>query len=192
MRTGFLVLGSVLAVWAGSSIPTNAVLVSERSNAQQVDLKGNGLLAFVRDTGFDVGIRLDLVQLETKDRYRISLDPLRDRTFRPDQQPQARWLTPDLMLQQLPEGHYTPFRILLGGDRTTPFKADTFQVRKGEITSLGLLRIAPQLNFLGQMKQLDLVTRSDSLAPKLKAVHVHGIDSLPVKSRALRWAVTGE
>jgi hypothetical protein len=192
MRTGFLVLGLAFVGWAGSSIPTNSVLVSERSNAAQVDLKGNGLLAFVRDTGFDVGIRLDLVQLETKDRYRISLDPLRDRTFRPDQQPLARWLAPDLVLQQLPEGHYTPFRIFLGGDRPTPFKADTFLVRKGEITSFGRLRIAPQLNFLGQMKQLDLVTKHDSLAPKLKAIHEHGIDSLPVKNRALRWAITGE
>jgi hypothetical protein len=94
------------------------------------------------------------------------------------------------VLQQLPEGHYTPFRIVMGADRVTTFKADTFFVHKGSITSLGLLDIHPELDFMGFMTKLVIATRYDSLTPLVKDIRAHRIDTLPIQHRILKWAVT--
>lgn len=165
---------------AGTLIPTKATLVSDRSKASEVDLKANGILALVRDTGFDVGVRMDLVRISDQERYRISLDPLRDPTA-------ARWLSPALVLQQLPEGRYAAIHILLGSDQTQPFKTDTFEIKKGRILSLGKIHIYPVKDFFGFMKQLVVETSGDTNLPALKHVQAYGIDTLGIDAHPVRW-----
>jgi hypothetical protein len=183
MRKRLLFLAASLAVTAaaGTLIPTKATLVSDRSKAAEVDLKANGLLALVRDTGFDVGVRMDLMRVSDQERYRILLDPLRDPAA-------TRWLSPTLVLQQLPEGRYTAVHILLGSDQTQAFKTDTFEIKKGRILSLGRLRIWPVKNFLGFMKELRVESVGDSGLPALKGISAYGIATLPVDVHPVRWA----
>ncbi len=165
---------------AGTLIPTKAPLVSDRSKASEVDLKANGLLALVRDTGFNVGVRMDLMRISDQERYRISLDPLRDPTA-------ARWLSPTLVLQQLPEGRYTAVHILLGSDQTQSFTTDTFEVKKGRILSLGKIHIYPVKDFFGFMKRLVVETSGDTALIALKGIPTYGIDTLGIDAHPVRW-----
>lgn len=183
-----LCLGAAAAL-AGSFVPTSALLVNERARSAQVDLAGNGLLAFRGDSAFAMGIRVDLRRLSDGELWRIVLDPdLRGRGMDSARRA-AKWITRDLVLQQLPEGDFVPTRLFAGSDKPLPCAGDTLRIRKGTTTSWGDIRLTPEKDLLGRPVGLRLATvgrRADSLLATLPA---YGISGLPVRHDSLGWAM---
>jgi|GEM_PF-1164419 len=172
------------AALAGLYVPTPALLVN-RAKPQEVDLRENGLVAHIRDSGFDVGVHVDLVRLADQEKFRISLDPRPP----PPGGPNRPYHGTDVVFQQLPPGTYLATKISLGTDDPVAFKPDTLVVRAGQILSLGRIRVAPDLDMLGLMEKLEVQTTVWDIDSAIKAVRAYGIDTLPVVSKHLRWTV---
>jgi len=169
---------------AGLYVPTQALLVN-RAKPQEVDLAANGLIAHIRDSGFDVGVQVDLVRLSDQEKFRFSLDPRPINPMHPARTSRGT----DVVFQQLPPGTYLATKISLGTNDPVPFKPDTLVVRAGQILSLGRVRVSPELDMLGLMDKLDVLTRVWDIDSAIGAVHAYGIDSLPVVSKHLHWTV---
>ncbi|HXP90199.1 MAG TPA: hypothetical protein VN931_04620 [Fibrobacteria bacterium] len=184
IRPRLLLLSLPAAALAGLYVPTQALLVN-RAKPSEVDLKTNGLIAHIRDTGFDVGVQVDLARLSDQEKFRLSLDP------RPPSPPRAGRTSrgTDVVFQQLPPGTYVATRIALGTNDPVPFKPDTLVVRVGQILSLGRVRVSPQLDMLGLMEKLEVQTRVWVIDSSIKAVRAYGIDTLPVVSKRIRWTI---
>lgn len=173
------------SAFAGLYLANTAVLVNE-AKPSEFDLGANGLLAHVCDTGFNVGIRIDLERLSDKERFRIALDP---RLKTPVATGRPARIPTDVALQQLPPGSYIATKLLLGDRTPVPFKSDTFEIKAGTVTSWGRIKVRPETNFLGMMERITIKTDSVDLAPRLKAIGNFGIDSLPVVVKKLGWTV---
>lgn len=184
IRRAAILLFSASA-FAGLYVPSHAVLVNQ-AKSLDVDLKSNGLLAHVCDTGFNVGVQIDLKRIKDEEKFRIALDPRLSSPLRPGQPPR---LPTDVVLQQLPPGTYTATKISLGDRDPVPFKSDTFTVEAGQILSFGKIRIEPKLDFLGFLLRIEVVTLPDSIQGKIKAIHAYGIDALPIRTKPLKWIV---
>lgn len=190
MRTsGTLVALLAGLALAGSFVPTPAVLVNARENAPKIALAANGLLAFRTDTAFNVGVRVDLRRLSDGDLWRIVLDP----NFKPrgmdSARRAARWLAPQVVLQQLPEGDYAPVRIYVGSDKPLSFSGDTLHVHKGTVTSLGDIRLVPEKNLLGGLVGLRIESFGRTADSLLPGIADFGIQSLPLRRDSLGWSM---
>jgi len=181
-------LGLLIAAtstFAGLYLANTAVLVNE-AKPTEFDLRANGLLAHVCDTGFNVGIHIDLERLSDKERFRIVLDP---RLKAPVATGRPARLPTDVVLQQLPPGSYIATKLLLGNQTPVAFKSDTFEIKTGSVTSFGRIKVRPETNFLGMMERITIKTDSVDIAPRLKAIKNFGIDSMGVVSKKLGWTV---
>lgn len=173
------------AASAGLYVPTTALLVNE-ARPLDVDLRRNGLVAHVCDSGFNVGVTIDLERVSDQEKFRIVLDPRLDRPVAPGRP--AR-LSSDVVLQQLPPGAYLARKLGLGDRDPVPFGPDTLVVQPGRILSLGRLRIAGDLDFMGMLLKVRVGTWNDTIAPRLKAIHALGVDTLPIDSKRLDWTI---
>jgi hypothetical protein len=172
------------AALAGLYVPTQALLVN-RAKRMEVDVKANGLIAHIRDTGFDVGVQVDLQRVSDEEKFRIVLDPRPSDPAHPGKAPSGT----SVVFQQLPPGTYLATRISLGAKDPIPFKPDTLVVRAGQILSLGKVVVRPELDMLGLMDKLEVRTRIWVIDSAIKAVHAYGIDTLPVVSKQLKWEI---
>ena len=184
VRSRFLIILLPTAALAGLYVPTQALLVN-RAKRSEVDVKANGLVAHIRDTGFDVGVQVDLKRVGDEEKFRISLDPRPSDPAHPGKIPSGT----SVVFQQLPPGVYVASKISLGAKDPIPFKPDTFVVRPGQILSLGKVRVQPELDMLGFMEKLEVRTTVWAIDSAIKAVHAYGIDTLPVISKQLRWEI---
>lgn len=184
VRSRFLIILLPAAVLAGLYVPTQALLVN-RAKRVDVDLKANGLIAHIRDTGFDVGVQVDLKRISDEEKFRIALDPRPPDPAHPGKTPSGT----SVVFQQLPPGVYIATKISLGAKDPISVKPDTFVVRVGQILSLGKIRIWPQLDMLGFMDKLEVQTKVWAIDSAIKAVHAYGIDTLPVVSKQLKWEI---
>lgn len=184
VRSRFLLALLPAAALAGLYVPTQALLVN-RAKRMEVDLKANGLIAHIRDTGFDVGVQVDLKRVSDEEKFRIVLDSRPSDTAHPGRTPSGT----TVVFQQLPPGVYVATRISLGGNDPIPFKPDTLVVRAGQILSLGKVRIRPELDVLGFMEKLEVQTKVWGIDSAIKAVHAYGIDTLPLVSKPIKWEI---
>ena len=171
--------------FAGLYLANTAVLVNE-AKPTEFDLRTNGLLAHVCDTGFNVGIRIDLERISDKERLRIVIDP---RLKAPVGTGRPARIPTDVVLQQLPPGSYIATKLVLGDRDPVPFKSDTFAIKSGSVTSLGKVKVRPETNFLGMMERITIKTDSVDIASRLKTVKAFGIDSMPVAPKKLGWII---
>lgn len=171
--------------FAGLYLANTAVLVNE-AKPTEFDLRTNGLLAHVCDTGFNVGIHIDLERISDKERLRIVIDP---RLKSPVATGRPARIPTDVVLQQLPAGSYIATKLVLGDRDPVPFKSDTFEIKSGSVTSFGKIKVRPETNFLGMMERISIKTDSVDIAPRLKAVKAFGIDTMPVASKKLGWTI---
>jgi hypothetical protein len=171
--------------FAGLYVPSQALLVNE-AKSLDVDPKANGFLAHVCDTGFNVGVKIDLKRIPDDEKFRIVLDPRLSAPLRPGQ---PHRLPTDVVLQQIPPGRYLATKITLGDQDPVPFKADTFAIAAGQILSLGKIRIEPKLDFLGFLLRIEITTGPDSIQGRIKAIHAYGIDALPIQTKPVKWIV---
>ncbi|MEK7392429.1 MAG: hypothetical protein AAB214_07660 [Fibrobacterota bacterium] len=171
--------------FAGLYLANTAVLVNE-AKPTEFDLRTNGLLAHVCDTGFNVGIRIDLERISDKERLRIVIDP---RLKAPVGTGRPARIPTDVVLQQLPPGSYIATKLVLGDRDAVPFKSDTFAIKSGSVTSLGKVKVRPETNFLGMMERITIKTDSVDIASRLKTVKAFGIDSMPVAPKKLGWII---
>jgi hypothetical protein len=174
-----------VAALAGLYVPTTALLVNE-AKPLDIDLRRNGLVAHVCDSGFNVGLSVDLMRISDQERFRMVLDPKLDRPLPPGHAPR---LASDVVLQQLPPGSYLVRKVGLGDRDPVAIDPDTLVVKAGQILSLGRVRIAADLDFLGMLEQVRISTWNDTLEPRLKAIKAQGIDTLPVTLKRLKWTV---
>jgi len=172
------------AAFAGLYVPTQALLVN-RAKRVEVDVKDNGLIAHIRDTGFDVGVQVDLKRVSDDEKFRIVLDPRPPDPSHPGKTPSGT----SVVFQQLPPGIYLATKISLGSKDAIPLKPDTFVVRAGQILSLGKVRIWADLDMLGFMEKLQVQTKVWAIDSAIRAVHAYGIDSLPVVAKQIRWEI---
>jgi hypothetical protein len=184
VRSRLLLLALPAAALAGLYVPTQALLVN-RAKPPEVDLAANGLIAHIRDTGFDVGVQIDLRRVSDQEKFRFSLDPRPSSPMHPGRTSRGT----DVVFQQLPPGVYVATKISLGTNDPVPLKPDTLVVRAGQILSLGKVRVRPELDVLGLMEKLDVQTRVWVIDSSIKAVRAYGIDTLPVVSKQLRWTI---
>ena len=183
-RSRFLVVLLPAAALAGLYVPTQALLVN-RAKRAEVDLKSNGLIAHLRDTGFDVGVKVDIERVSDQEKYRIVLDPRPSDSAHPGKAPKGT----SVVFQQLPPGVYLATKISLGQNDPIPFKPDTLVVRAGQILSLGKVRIRPRLDMLGLMETLEVRTTVWGIDSAIRSVHAYGIDTLPLVAKQLRWEI---
>jgi hypothetical protein len=184
VRSRFLFVLWPTAALAGLYVPTQALLVN-RAKRIEVDVKANGLIAHIRDTGFDVGVQVDLVRLSDEEKFRITLDPRPKDPAHPEKTPKGT----TVVFQQVPPGVYVANKISLGAKDPVPFEPDTFEVRAGQILSFGEVRVQPELDMLGMMEKLEVRTKVWVIDSAIHAVHAYGIDTLPVVSKRLRWEI---
>ncbi len=180
-----LLLALSATTFAGLYLANPATLVNE-STTTEIDLKSNGLLAHVCDTGFNVGIHIDLVRLSDQERFRIVLDP---RLKGPVPTGRPARLATDVVLQQLPAGSYTATKLILGDRDPVSFKSDTLVVKPGSVTSMGKIKVRPETNFLGLLVNITIKTDSVDITKRLKVIHALGIDSLPVTNKPVDWII---
>lgn len=174
-RPTFALLALATAAFAGLNLATPAVRLDEAS-VSQVDLRTNGVLAHVCDGGFGGAIRIDLRRLSDSEQIRIAVDP--------------RVRTPGaVVLQQLPPGRYVATKLLLADRDPVAFPSDTFEVVAGRVTSLGKVKVRPELDLLGRMKRLVVKTDSVDIGARLKAAKFFGSDTLPVAAIAIDWGI---
>lgn len=185
IRIHLALLLAAATSFAGLYLANSAVLVNE-AKPTEIDLGANGLLAHVCDTGFNVGIHIDLERLSDKERFRIVMDP-RLKSPVPTGRPVR--IPTDVVLQQLPAGAYVATKLVLGNQDPVPFKSDTFEIKKGTVTSFGRIKVRPETNFLGMMERVTIKTDSVDIVPRLKALKTFGIDSLPVAPKSVRWSI---
>lgn len=182
----FLLTALLLAapLFAGLYSADPVVLVAKAKPAE-LDFRNNGLLAHVCDTGFNVGVAIEIKRLGDGERFRIVLDPRLD--------PPKPGTAPNrVVLQQLGPGSYTATKLLLGDKDPKAFKSDTFAVKAGQILSIGRIRIAPETNFLGYLTRIGIETVFERIEPQIRACGVPGVDSLPIAGRKLKWSVEAE
>jgi len=184
-RFHFAILLVASTTFAGLYLANTAPLVNE-AKPTEIDLHANGLLAHVCDTGFNVGMHIDLERLSDKERFRIVLDP---RLKAPLATGRPARLPTDVVLQQLPPGSYIATKLVLGSQDPVSFKSDTFQIKAGAVTSFGKIKVRPETNFLGMMERITIKTDSVDIAPRLKNIKSFGIDSLAVAPKKLGWTV---
>lgn len=184
VRTRFLLSLLPTVALAGLYVPTQALLVN-RAKRMEVDLKANGLVAHIRDTGFDVGVQVDLKRVSDEEKFRISLDPRPSDPAHPEKVPKGT----SVVFQQLPPGTYLATKISLGANDPVPLKPDTIVVVAGRIVSLGKVLVRPQLDMLGFMEKLEVRTRVWAIDSAIHSVHAYGIDTLPVVSKPIRWEI---
>ena len=170
---------------AGLYVPEPAPLLNE-AKPLDVDLRRNGVLAHVCDSGFNVGVAIDLVRLSDQEKFRIVLDPKLDRPLPPGRPPR---LATRVVFQQIPPGRYAAVKLSLGDRDPVPFAPDTLEVKAGQILSFGRVRIDADLDFLGMLDQVRVTTWNDTLEPRIREVRAFGLDTLPVARKALKWKI---
>lgn len=174
-----------VAALAGLYVPTSALLVNE-AKPLDVDSKRNGFIAHVCDSGFNVGLMVDLVRVSDQEKYRIVLDPKIDRPVPLGKPPR---LPTSVVFQQIPPGVYLATKLSLGDREPVRFGPDTLVVKAGQILSLGRIRANADLDFLGMLDQVRIATWSDTIEARIRAVHVGGLDTLPIFSKSIQWII---
>lgn len=174
-RTLTLLIAAAATTFAGLNLASPLLRLDE-AQPGQVDLRGNGVLAHVCDGGFGGAVKIDIQRVSDDEKYRIFIDP--------------RVRTPGgVVLHQIPPGRYVATKLLLADRAPLPFPSDTFEVRAGEITSFGKVKVAPETNLIGQMKRLLIRTDSLDISKRLKAYPAFGVDSLPIVPRSIDWSI---
>jgi len=173
------------SVLAGPYVPTSALLVNE-AKPLEVDSKANGFIAHVCDSGFNVGLMVDLVRLSDQEKYRIVLDPKLDRPVPLGKPPR---LPTTVVFQQIPPGTWLATKLSLGDRDPVRFGPDTLVVKVGQILSLGRIRVDADLDFLGMLDRVRVTTWSDTIEARIRAVHARGLDTLPVVRKSVAWII---
>ena len=173
--SAFLIAIAAATAFAGLNLASPLLRLDE-ARPDQVDLRTNGAIAHVCEGGFGGAIKIDIQRASDSEKYRISIDP--------------RVRTPGaLVMHQIPPGRYVATKLLLADQDPLPFIADTFEVKAGQVTSFGKVKVTPETNFVGQMKRLLVRTDSLDISRRLKSYTNFGVDTLPVVPSSIDWII---
>jgi len=141
---------------AGTFLPSAPVIVNERSEVAQVNPTKYGYIAMVLDSSLSNGLRVDVKNLASGEKYRIALNPSFENTIDfsifmfvvSHKVIPHDVFTTKVVLEQLQPGDYVTQYLYLGKTDGKSLVPDTFHVRPGKITSLGSLHFQGRSRFI--------------------------------------------
>jgi len=139
---------------AGSIFPTMATLVNEKGNEKSIDPTKFGYIGLAFQSSLQEEARMDLKEISTGNKIRISLNPELDNTISFSLGPivigekkfSKDTISRLIIVQQLPPGNYaTTYFYLSTKSSGISLKPDTLHVENGKILSLGNLKCEVEL-----------------------------------------------
>lgn len=149
--------------FAGSFIPTMALVVNEKGNEKKIDPSKFGYIGLTYTTEYNGVARMDLKEVSTGDKVRIWMNPELENSvsfsigpFVVAEKKMAKDTISKLtIVQQLPPGNYiTSYFYLSAKTSGISLKPDTLHVEVGKILSLG--RINSQIELVPFIQSLKL------------------------------------
>lgn len=191
------VLLACASAFAGSIIPTMAVLVNERDNQKKIDPKSFGYIGLTFTSKFDGIARMDLKNIATGDRVRIWMNPELENSINfsigpikiAEKKFEKDVVSKGAIVQQLPPGDYVVSYFYMSAKTSgISLKPDTLHIESGKILSLGNLAAAYEMVPILQVVKSLKVYSASKIPDSLYAPFANmGINTREIPTRDVNW-----
>jgi hypothetical protein len=188
----YLIIGLTCGIfWGCGLVPNKADFITETSEFQKADIDSNGVLAFhaKQNTGVNVDVDFDNKTLNKK--FRVDFTPgfsnllyLGVGPVKVAEKKLDKIMVSDsIALFSLPPGKYQPwFLYAKRGNKGGKFAVigEGFEIRQGEITSLGQIEIKYDEGLLG-FKNVAIHSNPGSISDEIKRITQRNLNKMVIQ-----------